>query len=90
MTRDEEVLQAVIAERGYVVLAARCRYAVGEPVKTIYRRGGPARTDAKFYVIAETDAADLNTQLELLRSMGVDSGHLSGKEFFYFYRVNTD
>jgi hypothetical protein len=93
MTKDEEVMQAIFAERGYLVIRSREDYRPGHVLDKSRLRintadGRCLATEQCFYVIRETDRTDLDGQYAVIRKLGWEP-YDQGPENRY-YRVGTD
>lgn len=93
MTKDEEVLNTLLQERGYIV--SRCREAryIGQKIMALVTgvRDGrwlKAETENIFVVLSETDAADYDAQLAIIRRHGMTMDAALGGD--RFYRITTD
>ena len=79
-----EILNTILAERGYWVMTAGRVFKVGE----ITHIQDPGCEDVPFIVTKETDFADWKAQLLLAIMLGAtDYIEVPAK---YFYRVTTD
>lgn len=90
MTRDEEIMAAVISERGYLVMRTVDRYQPGALVKGLMSDlGRPMGTAQRFYVIGPTDVADFEAQKPIIERFGC-LPHASELPGDTFYRIGTD
>jgi hypothetical protein len=93
MTKDEEVLAAILQERGYIVSRCREPRRVGQTIMSLVTgvRDGDwlkAETENVFVVLMETDAADYDAQLPIIKRFGMRMDPSLGGD--KFYRITTD
>lgn len=84
MTKDEELLNEIIQRRGYIVAGSSHERKLGESVVF------PSSPRALFYVIADTDATDIDEQARLIRRLSPDRSPADSRRGKYFYRVLSD
>lgn len=89
MTKDEEILQKVIQERGYLVVWCHTPRKVGQDCgKCQWGNNAPLNTAARFQVTGETDRKDAEDQEVFAIRLGLEV--LGFPEGALFYRVSTD
>lgn len=93
MTKDEEILAAILQERGYIVTRCYERRRIGQRLEPLARSNGAGGTDfletrQPFIVIAETDEADYLKQVPIIERFGYVSLKFDGGN--RFYRITTD
>ena len=93
MTKDEEILAAIINERGYLVIQSYVQHAAGTRLTRpqyvdLENRRRDVDTEAKFYVIQATDREDFMQQREVIWKISC----LIPLEPIapHFYRIGTD
>lgn len=92
MNRDEELMSALIAERGYLVMATYVDYKVGQVVHDLARGApgsGQLQSEQKFYVISETTRADMMEQCEVILRLN-PIYIIQEIPNVRFYRIGTD
>ena len=90
MTHDQ-VLQTILAERGYFVCGSQEKYPLPTPVDLRNEHYPPIDTDQPFTAIAYTDQADEAVQIEIVQCCFAPDVIVSPfRPFAYYYRCVTD
>lgn len=89
MTKDEEILQKVIQERGYLVLWRYTPMKVGQDCgRFLWGNNAPLNTTARFRVTGKADRKDAEDQEIFAIRLGLKASRFP--EGALFYRVSTD
>lgn len=86
---DDEILQAIFAELGCIVMRATEEYRCGHIVPNLFSdEDRPIQTAQRFYVIREATEEEFEQQKAIIRRFGkVPESRLPGQRF---YRLGTD
>lgn len=93
MTKDEEqVMRAVINERGYLVVCSSPSTKIGTIFNSFMScEWGHSKSEQQFCIISKTTREDMNAQIALVEQiMGRKIAHAYNFRWDTFFRVNTD
>ncbi len=90
MTRDEEILAAIIQQFGYVTIFSTVPLKIGQAPPNLMMGTHPPDTKAKFRVIGESNREEAVEVMNIVQSMRGDPRCDYSCAHKYFYRINTD
>jgi hypothetical protein len=91
-TPDEQILQTIITERGYLVGCTDYNLVVGQEIRFLWDLDNlPLHVNQSFRVIRQTDETDFAMQSALIEhhwpDMNCEGDRCDGEKF---YRIGTD